>query len=260
VQTIKTWSFSRLDSFEKCRYRAKLQYLDKIPEPPRPLPPGKSEHANDRGTRIHECAEAFVKGGVELVPELKDFSDPLIELRELYKQGFVSLEGEWAFDRDWAPTAWMSNNTWCRMKLDAFVQETPTHARVIDFKTGRKYGNEIKHTEQGQLYQLGAFLKFPDLETINVEFWYTDQGADSATELHFTRANGTAYFDKFHKRGSNLTDATEFPPNPNAYSCKWCPYLHGACTFGVSKDIIVVSDKFKAKRKGMAGIFSRGGT
>ena len=61
---LKTWSYSRLGVFEQCKFRAKLQYVDKIPEPARPLPEGKTEHANDRGTRVHEEAEIFVRGGV----------------------------------------------------------------------------------------------------------------------------------------------------------------------------------------------------
>lgn len=246
-----------MSDFEKCRYRAKLKYIDHIPEPPRPLPPGKSEHANDRGTRIHEAAEAYVKGGVELIPELLGFKERYDELRAAYTEGKVSLEGDWAFDREWKPVAWKSATAWCRMKLDAFVVDG-THARVIDYKSGKKYGNEVKHAEQGQLYQLGAFLRHAEIETIDVEFWYVDQGVDEDLSLKFTRAEGTRYFNKYHNRGSAVTDASEFPPNPNAYSCKWCPYLHSACAFGVGKDVIKASDRAKGKRFGMAGIFSKG--
>ena len=68
---IKAWSFSRLSIFEQCKLRTKLAYIDRIPEPPRPLPPGKTEHANDRGTRIHDAAERFVRGGAELLEDLQ---------------------------------------------------------------------------------------------------------------------------------------------------------------------------------------------
>src|SRR5207344_1033357 len=129
--------------FEKCRYLAKLKYVDKIPEPPRPLPVGKSEQANDRGTRVHDAAELFVKGGVELVPELKACREKLEELKRLYAQGKVSLEGEWAFNQDWEPRAWTSDDAWVRMKLDALVRPGDHTARVIDYKTGRRNGNEV---------------------------------------------------------------------------------------------------------------------
>lgn len=258
MDRIKTWSFSRLADFEKCRYRAKLKYIDKIPEPPRPLPPGKKEHANDRGTRLHEAAEAFVRGGVELVEELKGFEIRFNELRALHKLGEVTLEEEWAFDREWSPVAWQSEDAWVRMKLDAFVRISTYHARVIDYKSGKKFGNEVKHTEQGQLYQLACFLKYPELETIDVEFWYIDHDDTHSGTQSYTRQQGTAYFNKYHNRGASLTDATDFPPNPNAYSCKWCPYLGGACHFGVSKDIIKTADKNRNRRFGMAGAFSKG--
>lgn len=231
---LSTWSYSRLVDFEQCPLRAKLKYIDKIPEPPRPLPPGKSEHANDRGTRIHTGAELFVQKPVELLPELHHFKDELIRLRELYKQGKVSLEGEWGMDRDWMPTAYSGPSTWLRLKLDAFVHLTPRHGVVIDYKTGRKFGNELKHGEQGQLYQLAAFLRYPELEQITVEFWYTDQ--NDMTQTQFTRDMGMRHYTRFNNRGNRITNAEEFPAKPNIFNCKWCPYGPqgtGHCSVGV---------------------------
>jgi PD-(D/E)XK nuclease superfamily len=121
------------------------------------------------------------------------------------------------------------------MKLDAYVQVSKTHGRVIDYKSGKVFGNEVKHTEQGQLYQLATFLKFPDLETLDVEFWYIDHGPEYDMITSYTREQGTLYFDKYHNRGAAMTDCTDFKPNPNVYSCRWCPYNQNACKFGISK-------------------------
>ena len=221
-EKIKTWSFSRLSVFEQCKLHAKLSYIDRIPEQPRPLPPGKTEHANDRGTRIHEAAELYVKGGVELLPELKAFQPELVTLRDKYAAGQVSLEGDWAFTKDWVPTAWNSSDAWVRMKLDAFVRMSPTHGVVIDYKTGRKHGNEIKHAEQGQLYQLGAFMRYPELQTIDVEFWYTDQ--NEISQASYPKEQGVRFYTPFTKRGLGITENAEWEANPNYYSCRWCPY------------------------------------
>jgi len=229
---IKSVSFSRLTDFEKCKYLAKLKYVDRIPEPARPRPPGKTEHANDRGTRIHEAAEHFVRGGIELIKELEPFRDDLEELRRLFSEGAVTLEGEWAVNTEWEPVAWASSDAWCRMKLDVFVQTSPTTARVIDYKTGKRIGNEVKHTEQGQIYQLSTFLRFPELEEILVEFWYTDLGERDVKK--YNRHQGTAYFDKYHNRFMKVTECDDFPPKPNAFTCKWCPYNGNACEYGVS--------------------------
>lgn len=219
---IKTWSYSRLTVFEACPLKAKLTYVDKIPEPERPLPPGKTEHANDRGTRIHTAAEMFVQGGVELVPELRSFRPEFERLRALYQQGKVSLEGEWGFDAEWEPTHWNSATVWARVKLDALVRLSKTHGVVIDYKTGKRYGNEIKHAEQGQLYQLASFLRYPELEEIDVEFWYTDQ--NEISHMRYTRAQGLRFFNNFNRRGVAITEAAAFPAKPNIFSCKWCPY------------------------------------
>ena len=236
MQTINRVSFSRLTNFEKCKYMAKLMYIDKIPEPERPLPPGKTEHANDRGSRIHDCAEMYVRGEVELIPELRDFSEDFDELRTLFKAGRVQLEGEWAVNLDWEPVGWNSADAWARMKLDALVlEEDEGFARVIDYKTGKRKGNEIKHTEQGQIYQLATFLRYPDLEAIDVEFWYTD--LDFIDVKQYTRAQGTQYFQKYNDRLLAISTETEFPPSPSVWSCKWCPYNGNACEHGVDGDI-----------------------
>lgn len=231
---LKAWSYSRLSVFESCKLRAKLAFVDKIPEPPRPLPPGKFEHANDRGHRVHEAAERFVRGGVDLLPELSDFTPEFQQLRAFHDCGNVRLEEDWGFDRQWLPVAWNSETIWLRVKLDALVFLEPTHALVVDYKTGRRVGNEIKHAEQGQLYQLATFLKYPDLERVTVEFWYTDQNAISSTE--YTRDTGMDLFRRFDQRGQALTSCTDFSPNPNMYACRWCPYGPkgtGHCTVGV---------------------------
>lgn len=244
MKTINRVSFSRLQDFEKCKYLAKLKYIDKIPEPARPLPPGKTEHANERGSRVHDCAEMFVRGGVELIPELEKFSAEFYELRDLFEAKRVQLEGEWAVDINWTPVAWESHDAWARMKLDALVfNSDKTHARVIDYKTGRRQYNEVKHTEQGQVYQLATFLRFPQVEHISVEFWYTDLGETDVKE--YSRQQGTQYFDKYHNRFLAVTTETDFPPNPNAFSCKWCPYLGNECKVGVVPQQRISSKKSK---------------
>ena len=230
---IKSWSHSRIVDFEKCNYRAYLKYAQRIPEPPRPLKPGQTEQANDRGTRVHTMAEDYVRGTANTLPaELKNFPDEFERMRELYKGGAVSLEGEWGMDIEWAPTAWES--AWLRLKLDAFVVLNETEAVTIDYKTGRKFGNEIKHDEQLRLYQLCAFLRYPQLETIHTELWYLD--VNELTRRTFTRAQGLRFKEYFHRRGLGMTTCMEFKPNPNKHSCRYCeygPWNGGQCKVGV---------------------------
>jgi hypothetical protein len=234
---IPAWSYSRLTTFEQCKLWAKLAYLDKIPEPPRPLPPGKTEHANERGTRVHEAAELYISQNVELIEELEKFRPEFEHLKTKFKEGVVGLETEWAFTKDWTPTSWRSQDCWVRIKPDALVfDEDGTKAVLIDFKTGRKNGNEIKHMEQCQLYQLAAFLRNPELEEITCELWYLDQ--DEITSQTYSRKQGLRYLKYFNERGIKFTTEESFPANPNVYSCRWCPFGPkgtGHCKVGVQR-------------------------
>lgn len=236
---IPTWSFSRLKVFEECKFRAQLQYGQKIPEPERPLPPGKSEHANDRGTRVHTAAEHYVNGTTDiLIPELMAFRTEFEAMRKLFAAGVVSLEGDWGMDINWDPTGWMAKDVWQRTKLDAMVMLDDYEAVVIDYKTGKKFGNEIKHGEQTQLYAIDTFLRYPTLEVVTTELWYTDQ--DDLTSKIYTREQALRFRAMWHRRASAMTTAQDFPANPNIYTCKWCPYSQGEnktghCERGVSK-------------------------
>lgn len=246
MDTIKAWSFSALSTYEECPFHSKLSKILKVPELPRPMPPnGKTEHANDRGSRVHDEAEYFVKGERDsLLKDLKTFEPEFLALRQWYEAGKVSLEHMWCFNRDWHPVKPDDfKNTWLRIKLDALVFLTDTTGLVIDYKTGKKWGNEIKHAQQGQLYQLGAFIKYPQLEYVTTEFWYLDQNEISS--MNYRRDQGLRFYNKFNKRGLEMTTDTVFKPKPNGHSCKFCPYgpeefsnkwvnKNGACPHGVA--------------------------
>lgn len=258
---ISSWSHSRLATFEQCKYRAYLLYDQKVQEPERPLPPGKTEHANDRGTRVHQDCEDYVRGKTDVMPPeaRKNFGPEMEDMRLWYREGIVSLEGEWGMNRNWEPCDWrgewielpgvpagepfekvkalpqravtgqvyqvgrkffMWSPPWLRLKLDALVFETEYSAVAIDYKTGKKFGNELKHGEQLQLYQLVTFLRYPKLEEVTTELWYFD--VDELTKKTLTRDQGLRFLRNWDKRGNALTTANTFPPNGNIHTCKWC--------------------------------------
>ena len=234
---IISWSHSSLGNFEKCKFLAKLKHLDRIPEPQRELPQGKTEHANDRGSRIHDWAENYVNGThATQIPEMREFAVEFEHLRHLFTKGIVSLEGEWGVDKNWEVTDWKT--AWHRSKVDAIVFPDPYSAIVIDYKSGKKFGNEIKHAEQTQLYALNAVLRYPKIETVTTELWYVD--VKDLTSKTFTREQILRFKPGFDRRGRAMTSATEFPPNGNVFSCQWCMYGtrpdgtgSGHCTAGV---------------------------
>lgn len=221
-ERIKAWSHSRLVITEQCPFRAKLAFIDKIKEPVRELPPGKTEHANDRGSRVHLGAEYYVQGTGNFLEEMRHFAPEFQELRSLYSEGKVSLEGEWGYNKDWEPVPWMDHDTWLRVKLDALVFLNEEEAVVIDYKTGKKFGNEIKHAEQCQIYQLATFFRYPQLQQIHTELWYLD--VNELTRVSYTREQGMRFFNSINERALAVTERTDFPAKPNQFACKWCPY------------------------------------
>ncbi len=124
-QTLNSWSFSKLIVFEECKYRAKLQWLDKIPD----LQP---KTAADRGTQIHQEAEDYVLGKSGLTHNLRHFEDDFAALAQHAKSGRVICEQEWGFDDQWNPTEW--RRAWLRLKADAVCHLDATHAVVVDYK------------------------------------------------------------------------------------------------------------------------------
>jgi len=229
---LKSWSFSSLSDFGRCPYYTYLKRVQKIPEPERPLPPGKLEHANDRGSRIHDSAELFVRGKAKFAPELRSFETEFLSLQSSFKAGKVSLEGEWGMSKDWEPADYKS--AWLRLKLDALYFISDTEAVAIDYKTGRKFGNEVKHGQQLNLYQLVSFLRYPLLETLHTELWYLDQ--DEITSLTYRRSQGLRFRGNWDMRALTMVNTVDFRPKPNVWNCKYCMYGpkgSGLCTVGV---------------------------
>lgn len=231
-----SWSFSKLGDFQKCKQYFWLKHEQKVPEPERPLKPGQTEHANDRGSRIHDSCEQYVRGtSNELAPEAEKFFGAKIDLlRVLYEEGMVELEGNWGMSDEWEITAW--ETAWLRLKLDVLIHVSKTDAVVIDYKTGKRWGNEVKHDQQLQLYALVTFLRNPLLETVTAELWYLDQ--NEVASKTYTREQSLRYKRTFDKQGNDIVNCTTWPANPNKFSCQWCMYgpeHSGHCAVGVRK-------------------------
>jgi hypothetical protein len=244
---MKSWSFSRYETHAKCPLRAKLQYDDRVPLPANPH--------GDRGTKLHDNAQTWVKGESEdLDPALSSFQEELAALRPLYVAGKVRIEDEWGWAERFASKAtW--KEAWVRMKLDFYVSLSEEAALVVDLKSGKKSGNEIKHTEQGELYAIGAYLDSDcTLKEIFVEFWYADQ--NDTMKTRYTEERILALLPRWVDRGLKVTSG-HYPARANIYSCKFCPFRlvedggNGVCAHAVQ--IIKVT-----RKKPNSGLFDFG--
>jgi len=223
---VKTWSYSTLKKFESCPHAVYLTKVQKIPV--------EQGEAAARGERIHTEGELYIKG------ELGDFPDSfgryraqLERLREGYTNGMVNAEDEWGFDVEYNPVGWKDPTIWLRMKLDCLEFLGDTNARVIDFKTGRKFGNEMSHGQQLQLYAVSAFTREPQLEFVETEAWYLDQNEPPLVQT-YTRKEALSFRPRWTTRALALTTATQFSPRPSRSNCRYCDGRKtGTCEWAV---------------------------
>ena len=229
---ITAWSYSRWRDYEQCPAKAKYKHIDRIKEP--------GSKAMDRGSDIHKSAENFVKGLAKtLCAELKNFA---AHIRKLKKDN-AEAEGEWAFSAGWrSMVSWFSGMAWCRIKIDVFaLSKDRKRFRVVDYKTGRIYDDNIEQTE---LYALGAFKNpaLNEIEAVDVELWYVDQpiqiGVNPVVKT-FPRTEEPALEALWEKRTKAMFMDRRFAPRPND-KCRWCwfrkgnteyPGGHGPCQF-----------------------------
>ena len=226
---VPTWSFSRLMQYENCPYSVYLKSVMKCPDP--------SGIAAERGSLVHEVIENYIQCETDsLVPvmlpgmkkiDLAPFTPLIQKLRDDFSTGTVEVEGDWGFTRAWEPTDFFGPDAWGRMKLDAIDFEgvlpaEATSAVAHDWKTGRKFGNELKHNQQGMVYAIGAFMRYPNLQFIETQFSYLDE--KDVLRNKYSRERAMLLKPMIDKRTNRMTTATEFPPKPSLQACKWCPH------------------------------------
>lgn len=225
MKQITAGSFSRLQDFETCAYRAKLKYVDRVPESKPELPKNR-EHPLDRGSRIHDEAEQFVRGKLDGLPvDLTHFSTEFYQARSLFEQGLVETEEMWCFDENWN-TVDPDDFKRIRFRImcDLVVDLTPNHALVVDYKTGKRYNNEIKHEQQKTLYAIGLCRRRPHVSKVTTELWYLDLPHEDIFAAVLTRNQATVLLRAIDARNKRMLEATHFPPSANKYNCKWCPF------------------------------------
>jgi hypothetical protein len=221
---VGAWSMSRLFDFESCPHAVYLSKVEKMPTPSGP--------AAERGTQVHDHIEGYIEGRhSDVIKEMHHFIKLIDLLRDEYAAARCEVEGDWAFTRQWDVTSWGSPDAWGRFKLDALWHESETSATVIDWKTGRKFGNELKHNQQGMGYAIAAFLRYPELEYVSVKFAYLDKNDE--LKGGYTRQQAELLRPGLTERADRMTTCTDFEPKPSFHACRWC--AHGKVQEGYSE-------------------------
>lgn len=222
------WSFTRWSDWAECPQRAAFVHLDKLER--KAIEAGKmaKSPALERGARIDELTEKFLKGTIKLLPaELKPAA---AELKEMKKAKVKIIQDSWGFDANWNPvssTDW--DNCRLRIKID-FGDKRGTHLSITDTKTGQfRDDMNAKYELQLELYVAGAFAQLPDLKTADARLLYTDHNIvypDSSEMQTYTRREGELMQKAWDKRVKPMKADKTFKPRPGSY-CQWCPFRSG---------------------------------
>lgn len=249
VERIKSWSYSRYSTYEKCPALAKYKFIEKRQEP--------GSTAMDRGSDIHLMAEHAVKGTAPPATEFKALAPAHANgTVELLKKGKlpeelgnftkefaaarktkgVETELMLAFTSQWDACDWRDwNRAWVRIKIDLLLPPTikAPVVKVIDHKTGRPRDD---YDEQLELYAIGAFLRYPQAATADTRLWYLDQGLiapDDPKEGVFKRAELPKLIKLWEQRITPMLNDAVFAPRPGP-QCRWCAFSKaksGPCVY-----------------------------
>lgn len=225
------WSWSMLGVYRTCHLWAKFKYLDRLPEPPR-----EKEDARDRGTARHSMAEEFILADNAPFPApLIKFEGPLTDVRDIRKNhlGTVQLEQEFFLDQFWKPTD--KANRWLVVIPDIKVVVPGEINLTIDNKTGKKYGNEMKHYGQTELYSIVSMILDPGYESYEAELWYLD--IPDTWQISFRPDKLEKAQAKIDAEVNKMMEDKYFRPSPSKMNCRYCPYGPrgtGDCPVGVT--------------------------
>ena len=203
---INSWSFSSLQVYERCPYAASLPYQQ------------TSSEAAQRGIDVHKKIELFLGGDDASHP---DFAFDWGHLRSRAP----IVEAKWGFDQLWDPCNYYES--WLKIKPDTTIV-TDDEVLIIDYKTGKREHNEIKHIQQLQLYLCGAAKIYPNRKMYRGEDWYLDEGKICHGKS-YTQSQLDILRQRWHARGLVMTEAKEFPARPSKSNCRFCP--HTTCEY-----------------------------
>lgn len=229
AKQITSWSFSRYQLWKQCPLKARLKFIDRLPEP--------GSAAMDRGSEIHKGIEDYIKGLITRVN--KDWNPKLFgvllkDIKSKRKRDIesVTVEDTWAFRADWSETTFDDwNNCWLRVKVDCSVvggTEDNVVIDIYDWKTGRYRPNdEMSYAMQLDLYALGALTLYRDIKEVAVkpQLIYIDEGVQHSPAT-YTKTDLPRLRKEWEARVKPMLADMKFAPKPNNL-CRFCHYRAG---------------------------------
>lgn len=223
-----SYSFSRLDIYNKCPWAYKLVYLDKIPR--------QTSEALVIGQTMHKLIADYLVRLIcqnqqtdwewaEKVTPFNGFEDIAYMWPRFYNNFVMPtnvkdqvVERQLAFNRQWQPVDWFAADAWFRMVMDwCFLQDDL--AVVVDWKTNRILPETVEKDLQLQIYGWGVRHLFPQSEEVLLRLHFLRYGAER--EIILTPDDLKGVPEAVQERIATIEADQHYDPKPGSF-CSWC--------------------------------------
>lgn len=226
------YSFSRLDLYDRCPWAFKTVYRDKIPR-------AKSE-ALQTGTVMHQLVADYL-GRLIASAQLTDWewaqgatpkepSAQMSEIVEMWERFYKALtlppamdapgvENKLAFDADWQPCEFFSEEAYFRMVIDFHFRQEALGV-IVDWKTNRAMPQTVEKDLQLRTYGWGLKQAlYPDIEEVLLRLHFLRYGKEREVLLNSQDLAGVP--DELQARIEVIEADHTFTPTPGSF-CGWC--------------------------------------
>jgi len=225
------YSISKMGTFKTCSKMFKLKYIDKVKIESEP------QLALYRGSYAHEILEnkfdynipvelnhIFTQEEADKVIEMvKEFRETELgqKTEKLINRADSILEEDFAFDKKLKFVDFWDKSAWMRGSADAFNVNLK-QSILIDYKTGQdKSETEDFGYEQGMLYAVYMFIKYPDIQSVKSVFVFIEHGTKK--EIFYTRSEFNSYIKHFYDKTKKI-EKTEIFKDEISALCSFCDY------------------------------------
>lgn len=206
----KAWSFTALEAFENCPHQYYRVSVAKD------FPFVETE-ATRWGNQVHTLFENRQKYG-EVLPKTLEMHEPFMEqLDEM--EGAKLVEEKISLNTKLKPCGYFDKDVWYRGVVD-FGRLQPTHAYLVDYKTGKHHSK----FRQLKMFALHTFIARPQIETVRVEFYWTQTRATNGQTYH--RDQQQELWGDFMPTLRQFAEAFQthtWQKRPSGLCNGWCP-------------------------------------
>lgn len=222
------YSFSKIDTWERCPYKFKLKYIDKIRISFEP------NLALSKGSFLHYCIEKNTNGKEYATTAIftEEEKNKAIKILSQFTksklcQSYLSGKGKHEVDfgilkvKDiFKVTNFENINAIFKGKIDYLFQKN-NELYILDWKSGKYIEQDDQRFDQLLLYAIWGFLKFENINLINCSFVYIEHLKEN--KISYQRDNLKNYIEKYIQAISKI-ESDELFDKIESKQCEYCEY------------------------------------